>query len=189
MKAIVISGMPAAGKTTVAKLLANKLGLSVIGGGDILKEMAKDRGYTPGGDDWWDTDDGIRFMRERETNSEFDKEADARLIKKIEAGNVVVTSYTAPWIAKDGFKIWLNANVKNRAQRMAKRDNTGITETIKTARIRDKENYALYKKLYNFELGRDTVPFDLIIDTDSIPAEEVAERILNKMKEIGLINN
>lgn len=189
MKAIVISGMPAAGKTTVARLLAQKLNLPVVGGGDILKEMAKDRGYPDSeAEDWWDTKEGIKFLKERETNPEFDKEVDARLAKKIEAGNVIITSYTAPWIAKDGFKIWLNANIQQRAERMAKRDDTAIAKTMKTTKIRDDENYALYKKLYNFEFGRDMVPFDLVIDTDPIPAEEVASIIMQKLKEEGIMN-
>jgi cytidylate kinase len=33
-------GMPAVGKTTVAKLLAKELKVPLVGGGDILKEIA-----------------------------------------------------------------------------------------------------------------------------------------------------
>ena len=40
MNAIIVSGMPAVGKTTVSKLLGDALGLKVVGGGDVLKEMA-----------------------------------------------------------------------------------------------------------------------------------------------------
>ncbi len=57
--------MPAVGKTTVAKLLASRLKLKVIGGGDILKEIALEEGYNAVGDDWWDTEEGMRFMEER----------------------------------------------------------------------------------------------------------------------------
>lgn len=32
--------MPAVGKTTVSKIVAEGLGLKVVGGGDVLKEMA-----------------------------------------------------------------------------------------------------------------------------------------------------
>ncbi len=187
MKAIIISGMPAAGKTTVAKIIAKRLGVSALSAGDILKEMARDRGYSPGGDDWWDTPDGIKFMKERETNPDFDRETDSRLLKKIKAGNIVVTSYTAPWIFREeGFKIWLNAHTENRAARMAVRDNTEIKQTLETTRIRDVENYKLYKRLYNMEFGKDKDPFDMVVDTDNIPAEEVAEIILKKLKETAL---
>ncbi len=188
MKAIIISGMPAAGKTTVAGILGKKLNLPVIGGGEILKEMAVDRGYKPGGENWWDTADGIKFLRERETNPDFDKEVDARLAKRIDRGNIIITSYTAPWLSKDGFKIWLDAGEKNRAERMSKRDRTNIQETLKTTKIRDDENYKLYKKLYNMEFGRDKVPFDMVVETNSIPAEKVAELILEKLKKLNIID-
>ncbi|MEM3839501.1 MAG: cytidylate kinase family protein [Candidatus Micrarchaeaceae archaeon] len=188
MKAIIISGMPAAGKTTVAWILSGKLGLPVIGGGEILKEMAIDRGYKPGGESWWDTPDGIKFLKERETNPNFDKEVDSRLAEKIRKGNIVVTSYTAPWISKDGFKVWLDAGEEKRAERMAKRDGFDIKQTMHTTKIRDDENYKLYKKLYNMEFGKDKSPFDMVINTDNINAGQVAELIIKRLKELNMLD-
>src|SRR5208283_3397038 len=144
MKAIILSGMPAVGKTTVAQILSKRLGVKTIGGGEILREMARERGYDPTGDDWWDTEEGIKFLRERKTDSEFDKEADKRMVDKINSGNIIVTSYTAPWISKEGIKIWLSASVEVRAERMAKRDHTELSESTQALRIRDKENIELY---------------------------------------------
>lgn len=166
MEAIIISGKPAAGKTTVSKIIAERLKIKAIGGGDILKEMALEHGYNAHGDGWWDTEEGIKFLREREKNPDFDKEADRMLEKKIESGDIVVTSYTAPWISKKGFKIWLDGTQKTRAQRMGKRDNSTSTETMKVVKIRDLENFQVYKKMYNIDFGKDKTPFDLIIDTD-----------------------
>jgi len=57
LKSIVIAGPPAVGKTTVAKGLASEFSLSYYGGGDVLKELAKEDGFQTGGDDWWDTID------------------------------------------------------------------------------------------------------------------------------------
>ncbi len=186
MKAIIIAGMPAAGKTTVSHILSDRLGLPIVGGTDILKELAKKHGYAMSGEDWWDTPDGMRFTKEREGDPEFDKEADRILLDRISEGNVIVTSYTAPWISKSGFKIWLAATFENRAERMAKRDNTPLADTEKTTKKRDIENYKIYKNLYNFEYGRDLKPFDLIIDTDRISPEEVAKKIIARIKELKL---
>ncbi|TAK17614.1 MAG: AAA family ATPase, partial [Nitrosarchaeum sp.] len=72
-KSIVISGPPAVGKTTVAKGLADEFNLTYLSGGDILKEMANEQGFNVVGDDWWDTEDGMKFLNQRENNSEFDK--------------------------------------------------------------------------------------------------------------------
>lgn len=174
--------MPASGKTTVAKIIAKELGYMMVGGGDILKEMAKDRGYKVTGEDWWDTQDGIKFLRERDQNPDFDKEVDRRIAQKVKEGNVVVTSYTAPWLIKEGFKCWLLASGEERAQRMALRDHSDIKESTKSTKIRDDENTSLYKKLYHIDFGKDMKPFDLIIDTESVPAQAVAHKIVQAFK-------
>ncbi|MDE1855809.1 MAG: AAA family ATPase [Candidatus Micrarchaeota archaeon] len=182
MEAIILCGMPASGKTTVAKLLAKELKFKTLGGTDILKDMAKERGYKMSGDDWWDTAEGIKFLRERKANSDFDKETDRRLIEKIKEGKVVVTSYTAPWISPVGFKVWLSASLEKRAARMARRDKVSLEESTKSTIIRDKENYELYKGLYGFDFGTDTSPFDLVIETDNISAKKVAETIIERYR-------
>lgn len=183
MEAIVLSGLPAAGKTTVAEIISRKLGFKILGGGDILKEMATDRGYKVTGKEWWDTPEGVKFVKERETNPNFDREADKRLAEKIVRGDIVVTSYTAPWITEAGFKVWLEGSITRRTERMAKRDGTEIGAMKEVIRFRDSENKKLYKNLYNIDYGRDLAPFDLIVDTNEIEPEKVAEIILKKYKE------
>ncbi len=182
MKAIIISGMPAVGKTTVSKMVAQKLGLPILGGGDALKEMAVEEGYTPGGEDWWDTSEGMKFLQERKKSSGFDKEVDARLMLKTKKGNVVITSYPLPWLTEDGLKVWLSGSVKSRVGRMAKRDRLPMTKCLSVLSVRDVENYKLYKNLYQIEFGKDLKPFDLVVDTDSIDESRVAEIILHYVK-------
>ena len=60
-------------KTTVAKGLGKEFDLTFLGGGDILKDLAKDEGFKSGGDDWWDTPEGMEFLKKRSENSEFDR--------------------------------------------------------------------------------------------------------------------
>jgi len=182
MEAIILTGKPAAGKTTVAKIIADRLGISAIGGGDILKEMAAERGYTISGEGWWDTEEGIKFLKEREGNPNFDNEADRRLIKRIEAGSIVVTSWTAAWISKAGFKVWLEGSERTRAQRMEKRDNMSFEKSMDVLKIRDRENLSLYKKIYKIDIWSDKTPFDLIIDTNSKTPEQIADIIIKEFK-------
>ncbi len=187
MEAIVVCGMSASGKTDLAKTLSSHFGLPLLGGTDILKEMAVERGYRHGGDDWWDSSEGLRFLKERESNAEFDKETDRKMKAVIEKGNVVVTSYTAPWITNAGFKIWLSATAGTRAERMAHRDHSDVGVTVGIIAERDEENRKLYKRLYNIDFGRDISPFDLVIETDGRSEAEVAqiaiEKLEGKMKE------
>lgn len=183
MKAIIISGMPAVGKTTVSKMVAKELSIPVVGGGDVLKEMAVEEGYRPGGEDWWDTDEGMKFLRERKRSSEFDKEVDSRLLQKAHRGDVVITSYPLPWLSRDGIKVWLSGSVMSRANRMARRDRIAESRCRKILSVRDVENYRLYRKLYQIEFGKDLNPFDLVVDTDSIGEAKVAEILLRYVRK------
>jgi cytidylate kinase len=183
MEALILSGEPAAGKTTVARILADRLSLKTMGGGDILKELAKEHGYSPTGDDWWDTKEGIEFLKKREIDPEFDIKADKIMKAKVEEGNIVLTSYTAPWISEKGFKVWLQCSAAKRAERMSKRDNTTHNESENAVHVRDKENYSLYKELYNIEFGKDLSPFHLIIDTSDKTPGQIAEIILTEYEK------
>ncbi len=175
MNSVIVSGMPASGKTTVAKIIAERYHLQYLCGGDMLKEMAIARGYELSGDDWWDTEVGMKFLEERKKTDRFDHEVDERLVKAVERGGVAVTSYTTPWLASKGIKIWLKASAEARARRMASRDNVSHSEALEVVKKRDSENFELYRRMYGFEIDKDLSVFHLVIDTDNLSKESVIE--------------
>ena len=175
LKSIIISGPPAIGKTTVARGLAEEFDLVHLSGGDILKELAKDKGFDTKGNDWWDTQEGMNFLVERQENSEFDKNVDDKLKKLFSKGNVVITSYTLPWLVDGGVKIWLSGSKKNSVQRMTIRDNLSETDALGIVQKRYNENKIIYKTLYGFEFGEDLSVFNKIIETDDLDAKQVLE--------------
>ncbi len=183
-KSIVISGPPAVGKTTVAKGLANEFKLTYLSGGDILKEMAKEEGFDAVGDDWWDTENGMKFLNKRENNSEFDKKVDDKLIQLFKKGGMVITSYTLPWLVDDGIKIWLSGSHDSSSQRMQTRDNMTSKEAYEITKLRYDKNRALYKKLYRFDFGNDVSVFDKIIDTDNLNATQVINIAKETVREL-----
>ncbi|AJM93171.1 MULTISPECIES: cytidylate kinase family protein [Nitrosopumilus] len=174
-KSIVISGPPAVGKTTVAKGLAEEFSLQYLSGGDVLKEMAKEQGFDSSGDDWWDTEDGMKFLNQREQNSEFDKRLDEKLTKLFNEGGMVITSYTLPWLVNDGIKIWLEGSHESSTKRMQSRDDMSSEEAYQITKQRFDKNKALYKKLYDFDFGDDKSVFDVIINTDHLTAKQVID--------------
>ena len=175
IKSIIISGPPAVGKTTIAKAIAEEFGLTHLSGGDILKELAEEEGFKTGGDDWWDTQEGMNFLSPRQENSEFDKKVDDKLKKHFLDGNVVITSYTLPWLVEGGVKIWLEGSKENSAQRMTARDNLSKDNALEIVQKRYQENKKIYKALYGFEFGEDLSLFDKVIETDGLNASQVLD--------------
>ena len=175
IKYIIISGPPAVGKTTIAKGIAEEFGLTHLSGGDILKELAEEEGFKTGGDDWWDTQEGMNFLNQRQENSEFDKKVDDKLKKHFLDGNVVITSYTLPWLVEGGVKIWLEGSKENSAQRMTARDNLSKDSALEIVQKRYQENKKIYKALYGFEFGEDLSLLDKVIETDGLDASQVLD--------------
>jgi CMP/dCMP kinase len=172
---IVISGWPAVGKTTIAAEIAKEFDFKVYNGGDILKLLAGDRGYSISGNDWWDTEQAKKFMAERKANLYFDKQVDQKLVEIVRLGKAVITSYTLPWLVQDAIKFWLKGSQDNRANRMAKRDNLSLLQAKKIIKIRDDENKDIYRKLYGFNFGKDLNVFDFSLNTDLVDLDSLVE--------------
>lgn len=170
---ICICGMAGSGKSTLAKKLAEKYGLKYYSGGEALKALAIEKGYNPLKKGWWESPEGLSFLEKREKNPEFDKAVDQKLLEAAKQGNVVLDSWTMPWLLEDGFKIWLEASQNKRAERVAKRDGISVEKALEALRNKEEKTRAIYKRLYGFNLGEDFAPFHLILDTDNLTAEEV----------------
>ncbi len=172
---VMISGMPSVGKTTAANSISRSFHLKHLAGGDMLKRIAVSRGYKPLGADWWDSPKGTEFLSERERNPDFDKEVDRILNEEVSNGGVVVTSYTMPWLSKNGLKFWFKASQRTRAKRLAGRDSIDLGSALKIITKRDAQNRKLYKSLYGIDFGKDLSVFNYVIDTDNLSANQVAQ--------------
>jgi cytidylate kinase len=170
---ICISGMAGTGKSTLAKKIAEKYGLRYYSGGDALRALAAERGYNSLGNGWWESSEGLEFLEQRKKDPSFDKAVDDKLLEYAAQGNVLLDSWTMPWLVKGGFKIWLAASVEKQAERISGRDNMTVEESLRALQEKEARTKAIYKKLYGFSLGEDFSPFDLILDTDNLTAAEV----------------
>jgi CMP/dCMP kinase len=182
---VVISGSAAVGKTTLAHALAKEFGFKLYNGGDILKEIARQQGYSVNGNDWWDSNEAIGFMKERKMNSIYDRQVDEKLTNIAKKGNVIITSHTLPWLTPEPITFWLSASPQKRSERMSKRDKISIKEALRIVRMRDRENKKIYKKIYGAKFGDGLEVFDFMINTELLSLDSLVylcKEIMKKMK-------
>lgn len=172
-----ISGMAGCGKSTVAKKIAAEYRLRYCSGGDALKALAVEKGYQPSDRGWWESAQGAKFLRNRMQDQSFDKQVDQKLLHWAKQGNVVLDSWTMPWLLEDGFKIWLDASPTVRAQRIAQRDGLSLEAARAAQKVKDEHTKSIYQKLYGFALGEDFSPFDLILDVNDLTPAEVFQTL------------
>ena len=170
---ICICGMAGSGKSTLARRVAQKYGLEYFSGGDALMALAIEEGYKPLERGWWESNEGLGFLEKRRKDPRFDKAIDEKLLRTAEKGNVVLDSWTMPWLFKNGFKIWLEASPEKRAERIAIRDRMDYAEALEALKKKESQTKKIYKEMYGFNLGDDLEPFNFILDTDTLGADEV----------------
>ena len=169
--------MTASGKSTVARKVADKYGVRLYSGGDALKALALEAGYKPLSRGWWESEEGLKFLRQRQSDSGFDRKVDAKLLEYAKKGKVVFDSWTMPWLFDNGFNIWIDASKEVRVKRLAKRDKLDLKEALRILEEKEETTKQIYKELYGFRLGEDFSPFDLVLDTDKLDANEVFQTV------------
>lgn len=186
---VCISGMAGTGKSTLSKKLAEKYHLRYFSGGDVLKDLAKQEGYDVSVQGWWESPEGLSFLNERVNDPKFDKTVDEKLLEYAQQGNVLLDSWTMPWLLTEGFKIWLDASFEKRAARVAVRDGMTVAEALEVLKEKEARTKTIYKELYGFGLGEDFKPFDFILDTDNLSANEVFEVLCRVIDNVAFAVN
>lgn len=174
---ICLAGLTACGKSTAARRLAQKYNLKYVSGGTALKELALEGGIADANKGWWETPAGLHFLKQRQQDSSFDKQVDDRLLCFAKQGNVVLDSWTMPWLSEKGFKIWLEVSPKERANRLTQRDGISVESAEKIIKEKDGRTKQIYRELYGFELGEDYSPFDVVLDSELMTSDEVFDTL------------
>ena len=167
---IAISGKSGCGNTTVSQLVAENLGYPIIN--FTFRTLSEEKGI-----EFW------TFCKMAEESDEFDLEVDRRQVEMALAQpDCVLGSRLAIWMLKQAdLKVYLTASSIERARRIAQREGGTLSEHLEQTQMRDANDSARYKRLYNID-NSDTSVADLVIDTSELGPEQVASLIVKEVK-------
>ena len=153
---LTVSGPPGSGKSTNAAMLAEQFGLDHISGGDLFRELAAERGFSP-----------VEFNELAEEEEQIDKDLDRRL-RTIAAtqDDVVLESRLAGWLAAEhaDLRLWLDAPLDIRAERIASREGKPIERARAETKRREESEGKRYADLYDIDISDLTI-YDVALNT------------------------
>ena len=175
---IALSGLHGTGKSTIAKLLAENLGILYYSTGKAFRDLAEENGMT--------LEEYTNYV---EKNPEIDKKLDKKVVDMAKKDSVIIDSQLSGHLLKSiaDFKIHLTCPLKIRVKRMAARDQSSYDAKLKETTLREESELKRFKKLYNIDLSdNDFIQdfFDLIIDTENLSINEVLQIILKELEKI-----
>jgi len=174
MVTITISGNPGSGKSTVGRLLSNKIGLKYVYSGEIFRKTAKKYSMSL-----------EEFSSYCEKHKEIDKELDDYQLEILQKGNVIVEGRIAGWIAHrnniPALKVILDTDIETRAGRIVNRESGDIEKRKQEMLNRERSEALRYKNYYNIDL-KDITIYDLVIDSTEKTPEEIIKLIIQKIK-------
>ena len=174
------NGQEGSGKSTIAKMVSEKLGFPRYYMGQLFRDMAAEKGMTL-----------PEFRKICDVDPDFDKKVDDYVVKlSRERENFIIESRTAWHCIPDSLKIYLKVDSNVAAERIFK----GISEnnnrsnedssldTVdnieKSIIKRRKEDSERYLTLYGIRQDEEK-NYDAVIDTTDLTIEEVFFKVMN----------
>ena len=184
---ILICGFSGSGKSYLAENLGKRLkGYKVVHSSAIFKQLQANQkinsSKTKMNKGWYEFSN---FTEKRKKDESLDTRLDNYLLELIKKEkNIIVDSWTLPYLTKKGIRIWLIAGEKERAKRLALRDKITYKEAIDIVKKKDAFSIKQYKKLYGFKFGSNLKStFDYKINTNKLDIPGVCDEAYKLVKE------
>ncbi|PJC55965.1 hypothetical protein CO026_02860 [Candidatus Kaiserbacteria bacterium CG_4_9_14_0_2_um_filter_41_32] len=180
---ITLGGLPGSGKSTVRKILTEKLGYKSFYTGGYARELAEERGITL-----------EEFNEKVASDRSLDEliDAEQKRISK-EEDEYVVDAHIGFHFIPNSFKVFLTVPIEVSAERIFKDSGSSIRqrsgdvmssyeEALTKTKRRVENHQRRYKKHYNIDVYN-PLQFDLVIDTSKYTPDQVTEQILSRYNQ------
>lgn len=163
---VTVSGEIGAGKSTVAKQLAQSLGLRYLSAGEIFREEARRRGLSL-----------AQLGRLAEQDQTIDRALDGMQVEAARGDDVLIDSRLSGRLIDGDLRVWLRAPLLVRAARVAARDGISSEEAVRELQAREECERRRYRDTYQLDLA-DLGRYHVIVDTAAWSAEEIVDALL-----------
>ena len=166
---ISLAGDLGSGKSTVSKILIDRLGAEYYSTGQIVRSIAKKHGMSV-----------VELNVYMETHPEIDHEIDDGLKALSELDKFLIIDSRMAWHFTQGtFKVYLSTDIEVSAIRIMSANRDGehamtLEETVKDTKARRSSEKKRYMEQYGVDI-KDLSNYDLILDTTYATPEEVAD--------------
>jgi predicted cytidylate kinase len=171
---ITISGLPGSGKTTVARLVAQTLGLEHVYAGDLFRRQAEAEGLTL-----------EEYARRAETDHSIDRRIDDAMRARARRGDAVLEGRLAAFMAEEAgtpaLRVFLDAPEPVRATRIAGREGGDTAERLRQIQAREASDARRYRQIYGLDY-HDPSRYDLVLHSDGRSPEELAAVIVARAR-------
>ena len=169
---ISLAGDLGSGKSTVSRILIERLGATYYSTGAIVREIADEMGMTV-----------VELNKYMETHPEIDTRIDDGIRALSRDPRTLVIDSRMAWHFTEGtFKVYLSTDIETSALRIMGANRKGehaasLEETVRDTRARRASEQKRYGERYGVDI-KDLTNYSLVVDTTYATPERIAEVIL-----------
>jgi cytidylate kinase len=159
---IAISGKSGCGNTTVSRLLAERLGYSLVN--YTFRNLAAERGV------------GLpEIIALAEEDFTYDRLVDARQVELARKGRCVIGSRLAIWMLPDAvLRVYLTAGIHARVERIMAREGGEESSVRAFTEDRDEKDRQRYRRIYGID-NNDFSFADLVVNTERFSPDSIVD--------------
>jgi len=172
---ISLAGDLGSGKSTVSKIIIDRLGAEYYSTGAIVRGVAEKHGMTV-----------VELNKYMETHPEIDHEIDDGLVALSDVDKLLIIDSRMAWhFTRGTFKVYLSIDIETGAYRIMNANRDGehratLEETVKDTRDRRASEKKRYMEQYGVDI-KDLSNYSLVVDTSYATPDEVAEVIIESL--------